>query len=89
MKPDTSTAMHQLIEQVRDSIPFSMPVSDLCSGICNGCSKKLIDYLDMELVDWEQRLDAGELPKLGDINRLAKTSWKIYRVLQKNQLIPE
>ena len=89
MKPDTSTAMHQLIEQVRNNIPFGMPVSDLCSGICNGCSKKLIDYLDMELVDWEQRLDAGELPKLGDINRLAKTSGKIYRVLQKNQLIPE
>jgi hypothetical protein len=82
-----TTAMEQLIEEVRFTIPFELPVSDLCSGICNGCSKKLIDFLDMEIGDWEQRLQQGEKPGLGDIEKLAKTSRKIYRVLQKNQLV--
>ncbi len=62
-------------------------MSELCSGICTGCSKKLIDFLDMELGEWEQRLKQGEKPGLGDINKLAKTSQKIYRVLQKNRLV--
>lgn len=87
MKPDTTTAMQSLINEVRFSIPFELPMSELCSGICHGCAKKLIDFLDMELGDWEQRLQQGEKPGLGDINKLARTSQKIYRALQKNQLV--
>lgn len=87
MKPDTTTAMHELINEVRFTVPFELPMSELCSGICTGCSKKLIDFLDMELGEWEQRLKQGEKPGLGDINKLAKTSQKVFRVLQKNQLV--
>ncbi|WP_293268133.1 hypothetical protein [Neptunomonas sp.] len=87
MKPNATTAMEALIEEVRFTIPFELPVSDLCSGICTGCSKKLIDFLDIEIGEWEQRLQQGEKPGLGDIDKLAKTSRKIYRVLQKNQLV--
>ncbi|SIT10239.1 hypothetical protein [Neptunomonas antarctica] len=87
MKPDTTTAMQKLIDEVRFTIPFELPMSELCSGICTGCSKKLIDFLDMEVGEWEQRLQQGEKPGLGDINKLAKTSRKIYRVLQKNQRV--
>jgi hypothetical protein len=80
-------AMQQLIEQVRVAMPFNLPEANLCSGKCNGCSQKLLDYLDVELEGWEYRLRIGEEPDFGEIQRIAKTSKKIYRVMQKNNLI--
>ena len=87
MKPDTRTAMQTLINQIRLAIPFDTPMEKLCNGPCTGCSKKLLEYLDMELEEWEQKLASGETPNLGEINKLAKTSKKIYSILQKNDLI--
>lgn len=87
MKPQTPEAMGQLIRQVRQALPFEQSELYLCNGICKGCSLKLLDYLDMELMDWEARLQQGEKPNLGDIQRLAKTSRKVYRVLDKNGLV--
>ncbi len=86
-KPDPRTAMQNLISEIRNTLPFDMPVAELCSGICRGCSKKLLDYLDMELAEWEDRLAAGDIPSLGDINQLASSSQKIYKVLQRNGLV--
>ena len=88
MKPDTTTAMNDLIQQIRSKIPFDMPEAQACTGICNGCSQKLLEYLDTELISWELRLSQGEAPNLGDIKRLARSSIKIYRVLHNNQLVP-
>jgi len=88
VKPDTRTAMHELIRQIRSRIPFDMPEAQACTGICNGCSQKLLEYLDTELISWELRLTQGEMPTLGDIKGLARSSIKIYRVLHKNQLVP-
>ncbi|MBK5940947.1 hypothetical protein [Halochromatium roseum] len=87
MKPDTRTAMYALIAQVRETLPFDAPATQACNGDCQGCSLKLLDYLDGELCGWEQRLVAGETPNLGDLSRLAKTSRKVYAVLQKNGLL--
>jgi hypothetical protein len=87
MKPDTSTAMRQLIVQVRDAIPFDLPAAQACTGECNGCSVKLLEYLDRELADWEIRLAAGERPNLGDLHRLGRTTRKVYRVLAANGLV--
>ncbi|MCU7938796.1 MAG: hypothetical protein KZQ64_09485 [gamma proteobacterium symbiont of Bathyaustriella thionipta] len=87
MKPGRSIAMQQLIEQVRVAMPFDLPEANLCSGKCNGCSQKLLDYLDTELEDWELRLKSGELPDFGEIQRIAKTSKKIYKVMQRNGLV--
>ena len=87
MKPDTQTAMRELIQQVRSSIPFDTPAADLCSDTCAGCSRKLLDYLEMELENWESRLDQGEIPNFGDINKIARSSKKIYNALKKNGLI--
>ncbi|OMH38068.1 hypothetical protein [Motiliproteus sp. MSK22-1] len=92
MKPvrkSTTAAMSELIEQTRLVIPFDAPVASLCNGPCTGCSKKLLDFLDMELEDWESRLQQGEEPKLGDIQKLAKRCKKIYRVLEGNGLISD
>lgn len=87
MKPDTTEAMQTLIKQIRETIPFDMPVALMCNGPCTGCAKKLLDYLDMELLDKEKSLKGGETPNLGDIDKLAKTAKKIYRSLQKNGLV--
>lgn len=87
MKPDRTIAMQQLIQQVRVAMPFDLPEANLCSGKCNGCSQKLLDYLDTELEDWEYRLKEGERPDFGEIHRIAKTSKKIYQVMQKNGLV--
>lgn len=87
MKPDRTIAMQQLIQQVRVAMPFDLPEANLCSGKCNGCSQKLLDYLDTELEDWEYRLKEGERPDFGEIHRIAKTSKKIYQVMRKNGLV--
>ncbi len=87
MKPDTPTAMKNLIEQVRESIPFGLSEAEICIGTCRGCPKKLMEYLDQELESWNDRLNAGEIPTLGDVSILAKTSGKIHRALSKNHLV--
>lgn len=87
VKPDRPTAMKQLIQQVRAVMPFDLPQANRCSGTCNGCSQKLLDFLSSELQDWEYRLAQGESPDFGDIHRMTKTSRKIYRVMQRNGLV--
>lgn len=89
MKPDTTTAMNSLIEQIREAIPFDTPQEELCDGPCTGCPKKLMEYLDTQLEECESDIAVGEKPSLGDLQRLAKTSRKIHAVLKKNGLIKE
>ncbi|GGB96421.1 hypothetical protein GCM10011352_23180 [Marinobacterium zhoushanense] len=86
-KPSPRIAMQNLIDKARSTLPFDLPEAQVCDGICNGCSKKLLDYLDGELLDWQMRLDRGEIPKLGELSALGRTSLKIYRVVKRNGLI--
>jgi hypothetical protein len=86
-KPDTTTAMHRLIEQIRNAIPFSLTDDQICSDGCEGCSSKLLAYLETELDTWESRLADGVVPTLGDLDRLAKQGVKIHRVLQRNGVL--
>ena len=87
MKPDTRTAMVQLIGQIREAVPFNLSEAEICSGTCQGCARKLLDFLDQELAQWDSFLAQGGKPKLGDISKLAKTSRKIYRAMEKNNLV--
>ena len=87
MKPDTQTAMRNLINEVRSRVPFDDPQAQECPDLCQGCTPKLLVFLDTELEAWEQRLEAGETPTFGDLHRLGKTCKRIYAVLQKNNLI--
>jgi hypothetical protein len=87
MKPDSATAMRNLIAQVRLTIPFGMPEAQMCLDGCQGCSRKLLEFLESELDSWERRLDDGEIPDFGDLNALVKTSKKIYTVLNNNGLV--
>ncbi len=82
MKPDTSSAMRRLIDQVRTEIPFDLPEETICSGDCRGCAKKLLEFLDAELSDWECRLDAGEVPLLGEVQRLGRCCRKVHIALR-------
>jgi hypothetical protein len=79
--------MQNLINQIRTDIPFDIPESILCSGICHGCSKKLLDFLDSELEYWQDQLDQGETPRLGDVQQLATRSKKIYQALSRSGLL--
>lgn len=88
-KPDTRTAMRQLIEQVRAAMPFDLGADLLCGDACQGCSNKLLIYLETELDAWAARLTDGAVPTLGDIDRLARQSKKIYRILQQNGLFKD
>ncbi|MEH6473217.1 MAG: hypothetical protein V7752_18420 [Halopseudomonas sp.] len=87
MKPSPTTAMQLLINQIRQAVPFELDEAQLCRGPCQGCSKKLLEFLDTELCDWEQRLQRGDTPHFGDIQRLAKTGHRIHRVLSNNGII--
>lgn len=88
MKPKTSVVMRSIIQQIRENFPFAMTEQQLCAETCSyGCSIKLLEYMDMEITEWEQRLDNGEIPTLGDIQKLSKSSMKIYRTLEKNHLV--
>ncbi|MGD9163133.1 MAG: hypothetical protein PVF13_00095 [Chromatiales bacterium] len=86
-KPDTRTAMRQLIAQVREAIPFSLSDQQICGDSCEGCSSKLLIYLETELDAWESRLADGVVPSFGDLERLAKQGRKIHRVLQRNGVL--
>ena len=89
MKPDTATAMRQLIAEVRGAIPFSLSEEQICASGCQSCAVKLLTFLESELEDWETRLDAGEKPNFDDLSRLAKTSRKVHRALVSNGLVKQ
>ena len=73
--------------QIREVMPFGLSEAEICSGECIGCAKKLLEFLDQELEEWSTRLNHGEIPRLGDITKLAKTAAKIHRVLIRNNLV--
>ena len=87
MKPSCHNAMQSLLAQIRRTLPFELDPSQLCNGPCQGCPKKLLEFIDMELCEWEQRLAVGEEPTFGDLHKLAKRAKKIHRVLDNNGLI--
>lgn len=87
MKPDTRTAMQQLMEQIRASIPLDTPESTMCSDHCRVCSKKLIEFIGAELDNWDYKLAQGEKPTFGDLKKLARVGTKVHKGLQKSGLI--
>lgn len=88
MKPKTDVVMGNMIQQVKESFPFDISEEELCAVTCShGCPKKLMEYMQMEIADWEQRLEQGEIPNFADVKKFSKTGLKIYRVLAKNDLV--
>ena len=86
-KPDCTSAMQDLISQVRNDFPFTVSEANICGISCIGCPKKLLELVDTELCEWEGKLNAGEIPKLGDISRLGKLCKNVRRGLKRNALV--
>jgi hypothetical protein len=86
-KPDTRTAMRQLIERIRNEIPFGLTEETLCGDSCRGCSSKLLIYLETELDEWEAKLAAGGVPNFADLSHLADKARKVALVLYQNGLL--
>ena len=57
------------------------------AGPCQGCSLKLLGFLESELDDWQARIDAGERPGLAELSQLIRNSRKVGRVLEKAELL--
>lgn len=87
MKPDTKTAMGNLIKEAREIIPFQLSFSGNCVGRCDECPFKLLEYLDVELSVWESRLKKGEIPTIGALHTLGKECKEIYDILDKQGLL--
>ena len=81
--------MRNLILEVRSTLPLDVSPDDICADECRGCSIKLIEYIAMELDNWEYRLDDGVIPTFRDLDKLARSGKKIYRALLKNGLVNE
>lgn len=87
MKPNTSTAMKMLIEQIHDALPFEKPEHEICAGKCVGCPKKMLEYIGSELDHYQCQLDNEESPTLGEISDLARIAKKVHRNMAKNSLV--
>ncbi len=87
MKPDIKTAMANLIKEARAKIPFNLSFSGNCEGRCEECSEKLLEYLDIDLLDWEARLKRGDTPTLTELGRLGRACTEVHAIMQKKGLI--
>ncbi|WP_075187614.1 hypothetical protein [Teredinibacter haidensis] len=87
MKPRTPEAMKLVLEHIRQAFPLGSQEASVCQSVCVGCPKKLLGYLESEVENWQNQLSDGDVPNLGDIHKLGKTSRKIYKVLQINNLV--
>ena len=80
--------MRALTHSIRQHIPFDeLDDARVCSGSCIGCAKKLLEYLEQEVIYWEEALNRAEVPSLGDVHKLGRSAKKIYKVLQVNKIL--
>lgn len=88
MKPKTEVVMADIIQQIREKFPFDISEDELCAETCSyGCPKKLLEYMEANITDWEKRLENHEIPDFRDIQKLSKTGCKIYKILEMNNLV--
>ena len=87
-KPDTKAAMYQLLDIIREHIPFGLKEADMCQGICRGCSKKMMEMLDAEVSQWQADLDNKLAePTLADLVFMEKLARRTEKILRRNKLM--
>tara|TARA_R110001583_G_scaffold85526_1_gene224040 strand:+ start:598 stop:864 length:267 start_codon:yes stop_codon:yes gene_type:complete len=86
-KPNTSTAMKMLIEQIQTALPFEKSEHEICAGKCVGCAKKMLEYIGSELDHYQCQLNNEETPTLGEISNLASIAKKVHRNMVRNSLV--
>ena len=87
MKPSTTQAMSELIKQIKAALPLDQSEGLVCTGQCQICPEKLVEYISMELENWEYRINTGEIPSFKDLSKLARSGKKIYAALDKKGFI--
>lgn len=83
-KPNTKTAMQQLIAQIQQAIPLNLNEAQMCQGECLGCSKKMLEMLDAEISYWQY---TDTRPDLKDLKHLENIGRRTYKILKRNKLI--
>ena len=79
--------MQNLITQIRETLPFDAPEAEMCANNdCRGCSKKLLEYLAMELDSRQADLGRGLIPTFGDLKKLGDAARKVHKVIERNGL---
>jgi hypothetical protein len=84
-RPDSTTAMRILIAQIRTALPLDAPAVPECSGDCQRCAVKLLEFLTLELDSWELRLAQQERPTLADLSQLVRHARAVQAVVQRQQ----
>jgi hypothetical protein len=51
--------MRSIIRQARSALPLDLSPDEVCADECRGCSIKLVEYIAMEIDNWEYRLDSA------------------------------
>lgn len=87
-KPDRITAMQQIIDQAKLSLPLYEDDTFICGskGNCIGCPKKLLELVDSELSYWESTIKRGISPNFDDIRRFGKLCTNVKRALVRNNI---
>ncbi|GIU26734.1 hypothetical protein L2719_11110 [Shewanella schlegeliana] len=88
-KPDRTTAMLQIIEQVKQEFPLYESETFVCGpdGSCLGCPKKLLELVDSELSYWEAAISNGQTPQFDEIRRFGKLCTNVKRGLDRNGVL--
>ncbi len=82
-KPNTKTAMYQLLDTIREHIPFGLKEADMCQGIC-----RVMEMLDAEVSQWQADLDNDLAePTLADLVFMEKLARRTKKILQRNHLM--
>ena len=88
-KPDRTTAMLQIIEQVKLQFPLYESDTFVCGpdNSCQGCPKKLLELVDTELTYWESAIERGVTPDFDEITRFGKLCKNVRRGLVRNNIL--
>ncbi|CAH6794630.1 conserved hypothetical protein [Vibrio chagasii] len=88
-KPDLNSAMLNLIEEVKNELPLYESETFICGpkGNCSGCSKKLLEMVDTELMYWEHSISMGQGPNFEELRRFGKLCSSVRRGLERNGLV--
>ncbi|MEZ8429907.1 hypothetical protein AB6C64_21540, partial [Vibrio cyclitrophicus] len=75
--------------QRREWIPYIKSETFICGpkGNCSGCSKKLLEMVDSELMYWEHSISIGQGPNFEELRRFGKLCSSVRRGLERNGLV--
>ncbi|MCC4861930.1 hypothetical protein [Vibrio splendidus] len=88
-KPNLNLAMLSLIEEVKNELPLYESETFICGpkGNCSGCSKKLLEMVDSELMYWEHNISIDQGPNFEELRRFGKLCSSVRRGLERNGLV--